>query len=67
VVFGQSFEIRGQIIEQNTPLSFVTVLVFQQPKTTQKIPEYTPRTQSIELSNYSVILGHGKDRYYRPW
>ena len=36
-------------------------------KTTQKIPEHPPRAQSIELSNYSVILGHGKDRFYRPW
>ncbi len=34
VVFGQSFEIRGRIIERDTPLSFVTVLVFQQPEQT---------------------------------
>jgi len=28
VVFGQSFEIRGRIIERDTPLSFVTVLAW---------------------------------------
>ena len=41
VMFGQTYQIKGQVTEANQPLSFVTIVIAQEPQTTNETTSST--------------------------